>query len=490
MGGSHLCILAARRPHEGESRLHRYTPIPVKTSVEPLEGNKVKVSVEVDDEEFEKEIDSAFRRIAHEVRIPGFRPGKAPRRILEMHMGAGPGREEALRHSLPEFYSKAVREHDVDVIAAPEIDITTGQEEGPVAFEAVVEIRPVVVVAGYENLRVTVDNLEATDDEVDAQVDRLREQKAELVVVDRAATDDDHVTIDITGRQNGEEMPGLTADGYLYQVGAGSVVPELDEHLRGASGGDTFEFTADHPDPDQDPVDFRVTVVEVKEQVLPDADDAWAAAESEFETVDELRADLRRRAGVVKKFQAQMQLRERTTKALAELVSDDLPESLLGQEVNARLQDMAQRLSAQGMDLDSYLQMSGTAPDELMEELKTAADEAIRVDLALRAVAAAEEIEVDEEDLDAEIERIAVQVKEKPAKVRRQLDRDDQLPLVRSDLSRRKALDWLLEHVEVVDEDGKEVDRDSLDVSGEFPGLDHDQHDHDHDHQAAEEDTE
>ncbi len=465
----------------------------MKTSVEPLEGNKVKVSVAVDEAEFDKEIDAAFRRIAHEVRIPGFRPGKAPRRILEMQMGAGPGREEALRHSLPEYYAQAVREHDVDVIAAPEIDITAGQEEGDVAFDAVVEVRPVVVVAGYENLRVTIDRPEPSDEEIDAQIDRMRAQKAELAAVERPAVDDDHVRIDISGTQDGEEQGGLTADDYVYQVGAGTVVPELDDELRGAKVGDILQFSADHPDPDEAPVEFRVLVKEVSEQVLPEANDEWAAAESEFDTVAELREDLVRRATMVKRFQVQMQLREKATQALAELVTDEIPESLLGQEVNARLQDLAQRLSAQGMDLDSYLQVAAESPEAFIEQVKVEATEAIKVDLGLRAVVEAEQIELDEADLDAEIERIAEQVNEKPAKVRKQLDRNDQLPLVRSDLRRRKALDWLLEQVEVVDEDGNEIDRELIDVSGDFPGGDeHDHHDHehhDHDH-AVEEDDE
>ena len=180
-----------------------------------------------------------------------------------------------------------------------------------------------------------------------------------------------------------------------------------------------------------------------------------------------------------------MQLRERATEALAELVTDEVPESLLGQEVNARLQDLAQRLSAQGMDLDTYLQVAAESPEAFMDTLKEESTTAIKVDLALRAVAEAEEIEADEADLDAEIERIATQVNEKPAKVRKQLDRNDQLPLVRSDLRRRKALDWLLEHIEVVDPEGVEIDRDLIDVTGDFPGEDHDHHDHDHDHDQS-----
>ncbi len=171
----------------------------MRSTVEPLEGNKVKVSVEVDEGEFDKAVDAAFRKIAREVRIPGFRPGKAPRKVLEARFGPDAARDQALRDSLPDFYVDAVKEHDVDAIAPPDIEITAGQEEGPVAFDAVVEVRPRIEVPGYGGLRVEIPSPEATDEEIDAQVDRLREQFAELAEVDRPAADGDVVTIGIHG---------------------------------------------------------------------------------------------------------------------------------------------------------------------------------------------------------------------------------------------------------------------------------------------------
>ena len=461
----------------------------MKTSVEPLEGNKVKVSVEVDESEFEHDLDKAFKRIAREVRIPGFRPGKAPRRIIESRIGVGPAREDALRQSLPDYYAQAVREHDIDVVAAPEIDITAGEEEGPVAFDAVVEVRPVVIVGGYASLRVTVERPEATEDDITTQIDRLREQASELVAVDRPAADGDHVSIDITGKQNDEEQPGLTADDYLYEVGTGAVVPELDDELRGAKVGDILEFTAAHPDPDEDPIDFRVLVKAVKEKVLPEVTDEWADENSEFSTVEELRTDIATRAALVKQVRAQMQFRERTAAALAELVTEELSESLVGQEVQTRLQDLAMRLQAQGMGIEQYLQFSGRSVEDLMEELKDAADEAVRVDRAQRAGAEAEELDISDEELEDEIVHISGHVNEKPDKVRRQLERNDQLPLVRSDLRKKKALDWLLEHVEVVDDEGEPVDRALLETDDDHD-HDHDHGDHGHDHSHATESEE
>ncbi len=182
-----------------------------------------------------------------------------------------------------------------------------------------------------------------------------------------------------------------------------------------------------------------------------------------------------------------MQFRERTAAALAELVTEELSEALVGQEVQTRLQDLAMRLQAQGMGIEQYLQFSGRSVEDLMEELKVAADEAVRVDLALRAVAEAEELDVSDEELEDEIVHIAGHVNEKPDKVRRQLERNDQLPLVRSDLRKKKALDWLLEHVEVVDDEGEPVDRALLETDDEH---DHDHGDHGHDHSHATESEE
>ena len=176
----------------------------------------------------------------------------------------------------------------MDVIAPPELDITAGEEAGPVSFEATVEIRPDVIVAGYQGLRVEVPSPDVTDEEIDEQIDRLRSQYGELSTVDRPAVEQDYVTVDISGTQNGEEVDGLTADDYSYLVGSGMIATEFDQHLTGAKVGDILEFDADHPDPDEDPVHFRVLVKEVKERVLPDLTDEWVADASEFETVEEL----------------------------------------------------------------------------------------------------------------------------------------------------------------------------------------------------------
>jgi trigger factor len=437
----------------------------MKSTVEPIEGNKVKLSIQVDSDSFEHEIDAAFKRIASEVRLPGFRPGKAPRKVLEARIGLDAARMDAIEHAVSKYYAEAIEEHDVDVIAAPEIDITAGREEGDVAFDAVVEIRPTVNPAGYDSLRVTIDSPLVSDEDLEGRLDRLREGYARLETVERAAQVGDSVTIDVVGSRDGEPLEGLVADGYLYEVGSGSVVPELDENLVGAEAGQTLTFTADHPDEGEDPVDFEVKVTEVKEKVLPEADDAFAAEASEFETLDELSADLREKLAGFKRYQAQIQIHQRTADALAELVDEDIPEPLVDTEMRNRLQELAMRLQAQGFSVDDYLQSLGQGAESFNEEMKEAAVRGVKVDLALRAVAEAEGIEVDDDDLEAEWEAVAARVGRKPAQVKKDFERGGQVSAVRSDLRNRRAMQWLIERVELVDESGSPVDRASLEVA-------------------------
>jgi trigger factor len=430
----------------------------VKSTVEALEGNKVKLSVEVDEQEFETAVNAAFKKIARDVRIPGFRPGKAPRRVLESHIGAGAGRAQALNDALPEYYSDAVVANEVDVIAPPEIEITDGQESGTVKFDAIVEVRPVITVSGYADLAVEIPAPTPSDEEIDAQLERFRNQYGDLEVVERAADTGDYVTIDIEGSQNDEVLEGLVASAYLYEIGSAGIVPELDEQLVSAAAGDTRSFDAPHPNgEEEDPLHFEVTVTEVKAKVLPELNDEFAAQASEFETMAAWRDDLVTRMTEVRKAQSQMMVREKIGEALAELVADELPEPLVAAEMNERLQDMAMRLQAQGLSLEQWLQFSGTDTEQFLDDLKTTAERSARVDLALRAIALAESIEALEEDLDLEFEAVAARVQQDIDVVRTQLIDAGHLPALKTDISKRKALDWLTESVAITDEAGNSI---------------------------------
>jgi trigger factor len=313
-------------------------------------------------------------------------------------------------------------------------------------------------------LRVEIAKPEATEEEIDAQIERLRQQYGELTAVDRPAIDADHVTITINGSRDDEPIAGLQADDYLYEVGTGSIADELDENLRGSKVGDILSFEAQPQDPDEPPVQFRVIVKDVKEKVLPNVTDEWANEVSEFETVDELRGDIADRITKVRKIQGQIAVREKTATVLVELVDEDVPEALVGGEMQQRLQDFAMRLQAQGVTPDQYFEATGQSQASLVEELRELAIQGVKADLALRAVADAESIEATDEDVDEEIERLGERLEQKPAKLRQDLERADQIPAVRSDIRKRKALDWLVEHVELVDEQGEPIERAALEL--------------------------
>ena len=438
----------------------------MKSTVETLDDNRVKLSVEVDEETFDVAVDAAFKRIAKEVRMPGFRPGKAPRRLLEAQFGSAVGREEALREAMPEYFAQAVIEHDVDVVAPPEIEITGGQEAGPVQFDAVVEIRPSVSAAGYDGLRVEIPNPVASAEEIDEQIDNLRRNFAGLSVVERAAADEDHVTIDIEATHGDEPVPGLTTTDYDYLLGSGAVVPEIDENLRGASAGDEVEFSADHPDPEEEePLQFSIAVKEVKEAVLPDLDDEFAKANSEFETVEDLRADMADRMNTMRIQQANMAVQQNTAEALAALVTDEIPESMIENEINARIQDLVQRLQQQGMDVGAYLDAVGQTAETLASEFREPAEQAVKVDLALRSVADLQGLVPDDDRIDEVIAEMAGPSGQDPDELKARLAEVGQISALRADLAKQAAMEWLTDNVELVDEDGEAIDREALEFS-------------------------
>ena len=435
----------------------------MESTLAPTGDGKVRISIQLDSGEIARAEDAAYRRIARQVRLPGFRPGKAPRKVLEARLGTGYIRAEAMQNALPDYYQQAVVHHDVDVIAPPEIDITSGQDDGPVSFDAVVEVRPSVSADGYDALAVEVPSPVPTDEEISGRTDALRAQFSELETVSRPAIDTDHVTIDVVGSHDGVEVEGLTVSDYTYEVGSGAVVAEIDENLRGARAGDILEFNAAHPDPETDGVlRFRILVKEVQARILPDLDDELVQSASEFETVEEFRDDVTERLAEAKRAQVRMMLRERLSEAVADLVVAELPEALVDAETDRRLGDLQQVLQGQNGDLEGYLAATGQSVEELREQLREAAERSVRLDLGLRAVADAESLEVDDADLQADAERTAERMELDPAEVRDRLDRGGGWSTLRAERRKAMALDWLMENATVTDPEGAAVDRELL----------------------------
>ena len=433
----------------------------MRATSETVENNKVKLSIIVDEADIETALTSVVKTLGHQVRIPGFRPGKVPRKVLEARMGgAGALRSEALRESLPDFYAEAVITTEIDPISQPEIEITDGEESGPVTFEAIVEVRPEISVAGYNGLTATIPALEVSDVDIDAQIDRMRDNDGELVAVERAILSGDYVTLDLTGTdEEGETV--AQADDYLYQVGSGTILAELDDALPGARPGQDLTVTGT-PEGGT-PVTFAVTIKDAKEKVLPDVTDEWAAEASEFATVAELRADLADRMGRVRVVQGQMALREASLSALIELIDDnEIPEVMVDAEVQERIHDLGHRLEAQKLSIEQFLQATGQTGDDLIGALRAEAFRAVKVDLGLRAVVLAEQIEVTDEQLAEEIGRMAEQYSQTPAAIRQQLDQAGRTIEVKHALAKSTAANWLVENITIVDEQGKAIDRSLL----------------------------
>jgi trigger factor len=432
------------------------------SKVEPLPDGKVRLEVTIPAASFERDLDAAFRKLAREVRIPGFRPGKAPRRLLEAQFGTAPAREQALRDSLPEYYAEAVEREQVDVIAAPELDITGGEADGDVSFTAVVEVRPVVELPGYDALRVVVDRPEVTDEQVDARIEALRNRFASVADSDEPLAPGDYARIDLTGSVDGEVLPGLEVSDFLHEVGSGAVVPGLDVALEGASAGAAITFTdtltEGVPEYGGREVEFAVTVTATQRKVLPDLDDAWASEVSEFDTLEELRADVRRQAEAMARLQTRMAVRDKVIDAAVAKVDIEVPQPLVDQQVRHQIQDLALRLQQQGATLDQYLLATGKEPDAFRAELEEQATAAVKADLALRAVIVAESIEADDAEVDAQVADLAARSGRKPERVRKDLAKGGAIEAIRSDIARGKALQFLVDHAEVVDEEGAPVD--------------------------------
>lgn len=434
----------------------------MKTSVENLGENKVRLSVEIAEDEFDRDIDAAFRKIAREVRMPGFRPGKAPRQVLEARIGADAVRRQALEDAIPEYLSRAVREMDVDLIAPPDVAIINGEAAGTVKFDATCEVRPEITVAGYAGLRVELPSPDVADEDLEEVVQGERRRHGTLTDADRLAQMGDWVVVDLAGTHEGEQVPGLNTDDWTYEIGRGWVAPGFDDQLVGLKAGEEVRFTA-VPNGTERSVDFVVAVQRVQELVLPDLTDDWVSETfPDFESVDAWRASLKERLEASRLNQMRSVVVDRVTDALAELVAIEAPESMVNGDLQGRVQNTVAQFQQQGIALDQWLSATGQNAESFVEQLKTQSVKAVKVDLALRAVATAEGIEVDEADLQAEYEAVGLRVGQDPDKVRTAYERNDAVTDLKANLRKSKALDWLLHNVEFVDAAGATLGRDTV----------------------------
>lgn len=422
----------------------------MKTSVERVDDTTVKLSVTVESARVDAAIDAAARELAQEVRIPGFRPGRAPRRLLESRLGKGTLLQEAVRDALPEFYSEAVDSEELQVVGPPEFDVETFVDGQDAAFTATVEVRPEIAVPDYAGVEVAHPEWEVTDEDMDRQLDALRDRFAEVETVERPVRTGDLAVVTVTASRDGEPVPEASEEDVLYEVGdAAETERALDREIQGASAGAMLRFA--DAGPDGQPLDYTAIVKEVKVKQLPDVDDDFALTASEFDTIEELRDDLHANLGRQKRAYARQALRGEVVKAVTDLVEVPLPASMVQSEQRFRLERIAQQAQQYGMTLEQYLQVVGESTEELLAQAETEAQATVKAQLVVDAVGRAAGIEISESDLGEEIGRQAVRLGRPPEELAQLMTHPDRIGALISDAFRRRAIDHLVAAVTVTD---------------------------------------
>jgi trigger factor len=432
----------------------------VKTAVEELSPTRVRLTVEVPFEELETSIQAAYKKVAQQVRVPGFRPGKVPARIIEQRFGRAVVLEETLNDALPKLYGQAVDESDVFPVSQPEIEVTKIEDGKEVEFTAEVDVRPTFDVPAYEGIEITVPSAEVSDEDIDTQIDALRQRFATLTGVERPAASGDYVVMDLTATIDGRNIEEQQASDVSYEVGAGSVLQGLDDSLVGMAAGDekTFATTLVGGENAGEEADVTITVKSVKEKVLPELDDEFAGLASEFDTLEELRDSLRGQARRNKLIDQVVQSRENAVTALLDKIDIPLPDSALTAEVDARKHNLEHQIGESGLSREAYFRLYQTTEEERLAEFEVNARKAIKTGFVLDKIVKQEELGVNEQELTEFVVRRAQQLGVAPNTLAQHLADNDQLTLAMVEIVREKAKTVVGDSAKVTDEDGNEVD--------------------------------
>jgi trigger factor len=437
---------------------------PVKTNTTELGDSRVRVEVEVPSEALERELQSAAGEIGRDMRVPGFRKGKVPSQVVIRQVGREAVLDEAVRRALPNWYEEALHEAGVTAVGDPKLDLTDLPDEGaPLAFSIEVGVVPEAKIGDYRGIEVPRREPEASDDEVQSELERMRESLASLETVEREAKAGDFVVIDFTGSVDGEPFEGGDARGYLLELGSGRLIAGFEEQLQGVTAGDDREVEVTFPDdyPAEHlagkDVSFAVQAKEVKEKRLPELDDEFAVQAGGYDSLDELRDDIAGRLREVQEQQVEGEYREAAVDAVVANAELDVPHELVHSKAHEMWHRTARRLEAQGMDPSQYLQMTGKEEEELVTEAEPEAELAIKREAVLSAIVKAEGIEVADEEVEQALRAAATPADgaEQPSEkqLKRALKRaraqgaEDAL---REDIAMRKAVDLIIEHAKPI----------------------------------------
>jgi trigger factor len=425
----------------------------MQPTVSELPGSRVSVEVEVPSVDVERAVNRAARGLAREMRMPGFRKGKAPPSLVIQRVGFAAVLEEAIREALPEWYETALLGSGIAPVGDPSVEVvSTPEAEGePLAFKFEIGVRPKAELGEYKGLEVGKAEPEPPEEFVDREIERVREGFAKLEPVERAAADGDVLLVDFKGLLDGNAFEGGKASDYLLELGGGQLIEGFEEQLAGVSGGETREVEVTFPDDYQaeqlagEDAVFKVEVKEVREKVLPELDDEFASEASEFDTLEELRADIAKRLAEAVGERAEQDFRLAAIDAAAAEAKLDLPEELATARATERWERVERQLSGRGMTPDAFLQMQGKTREEVIEESKPEAEAELKREAVLAAIAEAEEIEVSEEEMVEALEHSAEHERTTPEKLLKRLRESNRDTMIREDIRLRKAIDLVAE---------------------------------------------
>jgi trigger factor len=440
----------------------------VKSTVENLSPTRVRLAVQVPFDELKPSLDAAYKKIGSQVRVPGFRPGKVPARIIDQRIGRGAVLDEAMTEALPGLYGGALREHDIQAVGRPEIEVTDLTDGESISFTAEVDRRPEITLPDLSALSVTVDDVSVSDEDVQQQLDALRERFGSLKGVERPVQLGDYVSLDLAASVDGRPVEAGSAKGMSYEVGSGNLLDGLDDALVGISAGGTATFTTTLVGGEQAGAEAQVeaTVNSVKEKELPEADDEFAQLASEFDTIDELRADLRERLGRVRTLEQGAQARDRLVEKLIEAVEFPVPESAVAAEVEAREHEVVHSLNHDDALFERWLETQEMTREQFTAELHQDAERAVRGQYLLDEIAKKSDVQIGDAELTEYLVRQAARYNMAPQDFANEIVKAGNLPALALDLRRNKALAELLETVSITDASGNAIDLSALLQSG------------------------
>ncbi|GAA3747056.1 trigger factor [Spinactinospora alkalitolerans] len=439
----------------------------MKTDVEELSPTRVKLTIEVPFEELDHAFDVTYKSLAKQVRIKGFRPGKAPARLIDRYVGRGAVISEAVNHAVPELYNEAVQQKDVFALGQPDVEITKLEDGDELTFTAEVDIRPKFEVADYEGLEVTVDDADVTDEQVDDQVGNLRERFATLTGAERPAENGDHLSIDLSAAIDGEKLDDVQASGISYEIGTNTMLEGLDDALQGMSTGESKTFSTKLVGGEYEgrEADVTVTVHSVKVKELPELDDEFAQMASEFDTIEELRADVRTRLEQSRRLQQLSQARDRALEKLVDSIDIPLPDSVVDEEITRRRQSLEQQLTQSGLTKESYLEAQEQTEEEFEEELTKGAGSAVKAGFILDQLALQEELAADNNELSQYVVEQAQRMGISPDQLAQHLVESNQIRVAYTEVVRAKAMSLVVEKAKITDESGNEIEPDAPEES-------------------------